>query len=132
MTTHSSPTRTPRAALLRTVLLPAALAIPWVAPLAARAAPPPAAPSRAAQPHSAYPDGTGDSLIDRLNAAQTAPNYRGPIYYPGQAIPPAQPTDVQALPPTVPQVVPPPPVGERAPLPPMGPPVPPCAATSSC
>ncbi|WP_246396163.1 hypothetical protein [Gluconacetobacter tumulisoli] len=92
-------------------------------------------------PHSAYPDGTGDSLIDRLNAAQLAPNYQGQVYYSGQPIPQARPLDVQQLPPDVPQVVPPPPVGERAPQPSMRPPgvppalpppMPPCAASSSC
>jgi hypothetical protein len=104
-----------------------AILLPVVA-LPAHAAPPP----QAAPPRSAYPDGTGDALIERLNAAQLAPNYRGQVYYPGQPIPPAQSTDIQALPPTVPQVVPPPPVGERAPQPSMQPPVPACAATSSC
>ncbi|WP_244959951.1 hypothetical protein [Gluconacetobacter azotocaptans] len=117
-----------------------ALALLAALPLLARTAPARAAAPPAA-PHSAYPDGTGDSLIDRLNAAQLSPNYRGQIYYPGQPIPSAQPMDVQQLPPDVPQVVPPPPVGERAPQPSMRPPgmgttlpppVPACAATSSC
>ncbi|GBQ89490.1 hypothetical protein AA13595_2656 [Gluconacetobacter johannae DSM 13595] len=102
---------------------------------------PPACAQAPAPPHSAYPDGTGDSLIDRLNAAQLSPNYRGQVYYPGQPIPPAQPLDLGHLPPDVPQIVPPPPVGERAPQPSMRPPgvpsalpppAPACAATSSC
>lgn len=37
---------------------------------------------------SAYPDGTGDSLIDKLNNAQLDQNYQGPYYFPGQKIPP--------------------------------------------
>lgn len=77
-------------------------------------------PARA--PHSAYSDGTGDSLVDRLNAAQLSSSYRGPLYYQGQPIPQAQPTDVRSLQPSVPQIVPPPPPGARAPEPSMRPP----------
>lgn len=32
---------------------------------------------------------TGDALVDRLNAAQLGSAYQGPVYYRGQAIPPA-------------------------------------------
>lgn len=77
---------------------------------------------RLSRPRSAYPDGTGDSLVDRLNAAQLPQSYHGPLYYQGQPIPPAQPLDVQGLPPNVPQIVPPPPPGARAPEPSMRPP----------
>ncbi|WP_246375391.1 hypothetical protein [Gluconacetobacter takamatsuzukensis] len=80
------------------------------------------APAPASRVHSTYPDGTGDSLVDRLNAAQLSGSYRGPLYYQGQAIPQAQPTDVGTLPPNVPQIVPPPPPGARAPEPSMRPP----------
>ena len=81
------------------------------------------APASAPRPsHSAYPDGTGDSLVDRLNAAQLPQSYRGPLYYRGQPVPQAQPMDVQSLPPNVPQIVPPPPPGARAPEPSMRPP----------
>ncbi|GAA4474051.1 hypothetical protein [Gluconacetobacter asukensis] len=100
----------------------AALCLPPVLPLA-HAAPGPAARGPAAPaPHSAYPDGTGDSLVDRLNAAQLPQSYHGPLYYQGQPIPPAQPLDVQSLPPNVPQIVPSPPPGARAPEPSMRPP----------
>ncbi|MFT8778016.1 MAG: hypothetical protein ABF893_15385, partial [Gluconacetobacter liquefaciens] len=79
----------------------AALCLP---PAPSSARPTPASAHRAS--HSAYPDGTGDALVDRLNAAQLPQSYRGPLYYRGQPVPQAQPMDVQSLPPNVPQVVP--------------------------
>lgn len=145
MTDHVPPNRRAGLAIACVVLAMPALALSTLV-MPALAAPPRGA--QMAIPHSAYPDGTGDSLIDRLNAAQLAPNYRGPVYYPGQPAPPAQPLNPQDLPPNVPQVVPPPPPGMGAPQPsmqplmrapmgapmraPMGPSAPPCAAGQLC
>ncbi|MCQ9156576.1 hypothetical protein [Acidomonas methanolica] len=39
---------------------------------------------------SPYADGTGNSAVGDLNAAQLNQNYKGPYYYPGQPIPPAR------------------------------------------
>ncbi|GAN69335.1 hypothetical protein [Acetobacter orleanensis] len=47
--------------------------------------------------HSRYVDGTGDMLVDKLNASQLNQNYKGPVYYPGQPIPPFQPIDTKRL-----------------------------------
>ncbi|GBQ29576.1 hypothetical protein ACLRDC_02190 [Gluconacetobacter sacchari] len=118
--------RPPRRRTIAGCLALAALSLP-PAPSSARPAPAPASPT----PRSTYPDGTGDSLVDRLNAAQLPGRYRGPLYYRGQPIPPAQPMDVQGLPPNVPQIVPPPPPGARAPEPSMRPPGPPVAPPPS-
>lgn len=52
---------------------------------APQAGPGPATPSA-----PRYSDGTGDNLVERLNGAQLDGAYRGPLYYRGQAIPPAR------------------------------------------
>ncbi|WP_336762473.1 hypothetical protein [Asaia sp. VD9] len=54
-------------------------------------------------PSGHYADGTGNSMIDSLNAAQLNDNYRGPYYTPGQAPPPFQPVQL------APHAPPPPP-----------------------
>lgn len=40
---------------------------------------------------SAAESTTDDAAVDRLNDAQLASTYRGPVYYPGQPVPQAQP-----------------------------------------
>lgn len=47
-----------------------------------------------------YEDGTGDMLVDSLNASQLDQNYKGPVYYPGQPIPPFRPIDTDHLAPS--------------------------------
>ncbi|GAA09844.1 hypothetical protein ATPR_2848 [Acetobacter tropicalis NBRC 101654] len=36
-------------------------------------------------------------LVDSLNASQLDQNYKGPVYYPGQPIPPFRPIDTDHL-----------------------------------
>ncbi|CAI9119352.1 hypothetical protein [Brytella acorum] len=57
-------------------------------PLARETKTPVTVASPAAKPTSTYPDGTGDSAVDRLNDAQINANYQGPYYHPGEPIPP--------------------------------------------
>ena len=49
------------------------------------------------EPRTRYVDGTGDMLIDRLNESQLDQNYNGPVYYPGQPIPPFRAIDTDHL-----------------------------------
>lgn len=39
-------------------------------------------------------------LVDSLNASQLDQNYKGPVYYPGQPIPPFRPIDTDHLAPS--------------------------------
>ncbi|WP_035376012.1 hypothetical protein [Acetobacter nitrogenifigens] len=50
-----------------------------------------APPSNSLPPNSAYPDGTGDSEVDGLNAAQIGGAYAGPYYRRDQPAPAARP-----------------------------------------
>lgn len=52
-------------------------------------------PKTGARTH--YEDGTGDMLVDSLNSSQLDQNYKGPVYYPGQPIPPFRPIDTDHL-----------------------------------
>lgn len=58
------------------------LSVAAAAPIHKKTAPPPPA-----QEHAPYRDKTGDSYVDRLNAAQLPQNYKGPVYYAGQPVP---------------------------------------------
>ncbi|BBC81804.1 hypothetical protein GOX1328 (plasmid) [Acetobacter orientalis] len=58
-------------------------------------------PKTGARAH--YEDGTGDMLVDSLNASQLDQNYKGPVYYPGQPIPPFRPIDIDHLMPSGPE-----------------------------
>lgn len=55
-------------------------------------------PKTGARTH--YEDGTGDMLVDSLNASQLDQNYKGPVYYPGKPIPPFRPIDTDHLAPS--------------------------------
>ncbi|WP_051537213.1 hypothetical protein [Asaia prunellae] len=46
-----------------------------------------------------YADGTGNSMIDRLNASQLNDNYRGPYYHRGEAPPAFRPVQLPPEPP---------------------------------
>lgn len=56
-----------------------------------------AAMARGSEPRSHYADGTGNMLVDRLNESQLDQNYKGPVYYPGQPIPPFRAIDIDRL-----------------------------------
>ncbi|MFT8804611.1 MAG: hypothetical protein ABF876_04695 [Acetobacter aceti] len=43
-------------------------------------------------------DVSGDGRVDLLNASQIDGSYKGPVYHPGQPVPPAKPVDVVAVP----------------------------------
>ncbi|GBQ23693.1 hypothetical protein AA0472_1184 [Acetobacter estunensis NRIC 0472] len=54
--------------------------------------------ARAAPPFSVHTVAAQDAEeaeVDRLNAAQIGTAYKGPVYYPGQPVPPAHPVQLQ-------------------------------------
>ncbi|NVN01477.1 MULTISPECIES: hypothetical protein [Asaia] len=49
-----------------------------------------------------YADGTGNSVIDRLNSSQLNDNYKGPYYHRGEAPPAFRPVQLPPEPPPPP------------------------------